>query len=225
MLNFKEISKALLPYHCLLCDEMHSNAAICQHCLADLPWNPANSCLQCGLVANNLICGHCLKQPPHYDRTHAVFNYIYPVAAILQHYKYRHVLHISQVMGEFLADKIIGKPIDALIAMPLHPNRILNRGFNQSLEIAKIVAKISGIPLDIASCHRVIDTPPQASLPLKARVNNIKGAFKCTGDFAGKRIALIDDVMTSGASLDELAKSIKKAGAAEVHCFVIARTQ
>jgi ComF family protein len=225
MLNLRKFGKVLLPYHCLLCDETNSETAICQHCLADLPWHPTNSCMQCGLVANSLICGHCLKQPPYYDRTHAVFNYIYPVDALLQHYKYRHALHLSQAMGELLSEKLIGKNLDTLIAMPLHPNRILDRGFNQSLEIAKIAAKISAIPLDIVSCHRVKDTPPQASLALKARISNIKGAFICTGDFRGKRIAIIDDVMTSGASLNELAKTIKGAGASEVHCFVIARTQ
>ncbi len=105
--------------------------------------------------------------------------------------------------------------------MPMHPARLKERGFNQALEIAKVLGKEK---LDYKSAIRQKLTPPQASLPLKERVKNIKGAFKVNVDLTGKRIAISDDVMTSGASLNELAKTMKKAGAAHVECWVIART-
>lgn len=113
---------------------------------------------------------------------------------------------------------------DLLIPMPLHPKRLKERGFNQSLEIAKIMSKQLDIELDYAACTRTKYTQPQASLPLKQRANNIKGAFQCARPLTGLRIALIDDVMTTGASLNALAKAVKAKGASHVECWVIART-
>jgi len=106
----------------------------------------------------------------------------------------------------------------------MHPARLIERGFNQALGIAKILTKNHKEKLDYKSAIRHKLTPPQASLPLKDRVKNIKGAFKVNANLTGKRIAIIDDVMTTGASLNELAKMLKKAGASHVECWVIART-
>ena len=110
--------------------------------------------------------------------------------------------------------------------MPMHSQRLKERGFNQAIVIAKALNKIFMIKkgLDYKSVVRHKLAPPQASLPLKERVKNIQGAFKVEGDLTGKAIAIVDDVMTSGASLNELAKTLKKAGAARVECWVIART-
>ena len=110
----------------------------------------------------------------------------------------------------------------------MHPTRLKQRGFNQALEIAKIADKTlnksAKTKLDYKSVTRQTLTPPQASLPLKQRVKNIKGAFKVNVNLSGKRIAIVDDVMTTGASLDELTKTLKQAGATHVKCWVIART-
>lgn len=108
--------------------------------------------------------------------------------------------------------------------MPLHQKRLAERGFNQSLEVAKIVGKALNISLDYTACLRTKYSPPQASLPLRQRATNIKGAFTCTKSLTGLRIALIDDVMTTGASLNALAKAVKAKGASHVECWVIART-
>ena len=108
--------------------------------------------------------------------------------------------------------------------MPMHPSRLQSRGFNQALELARIIAKKMQLQLDYSSCQRTKLTPPQASLPLKERIKNIQGVFNCSQDLKGVSIALVDDVMTTGASLNELAKTLKKAGAAHVECWVIART-
>jgi len=108
--------------------------------------------------------------------------------------------------------------------MPMHDERLKQRGFNQALEIARLISKNRQIELDSISCRRTRLTPPQASLPLKDRIKNIRGAFECNKNLQGLHIALIDDVMTTGASLNELAKTLKQAGAAHVECWVIART-
>jgi ComF family protein len=108
--------------------------------------------------------------------------------------------------------------------MPLHPKRLQERGYNQAGEIAKRLARRIDLPLSLTACTRAKDAPPQASLPLKERHKNIRGAFECKMDLSGQRIALVDDVMTTGASLDELAKTVRRAGAAEVQAWVVART-
>ena len=142
----------------------------------------------------------------------------------MQRYKYGIMLNISQTFGQLLADKSSFEAIDLIIPMPMHPTRLKQRGFNQALEIAKVLTKNCKDKLDYKSVERQTLTPPQASLPLKERVKNIKGAFKVETDLSGKRIAIVDDVMTTGASLNELAKTLKKAGASHVECWVIART-
>ena len=151
----------------------------------------------------------------------------------MQRYKYGNTLNISHTFGQLLTEKSPFEAVDLIIPMPMHPTRLKERGFNQALEIAKVLSKNSKQKLDYAkldytSVTRQTLTPPQASLPLKERVKNIKGAFKVNTEIidklAGKRIAIVDDVMTTGASLNELAKTLKKAGASHVECWVIART-
>lgn len=231
LLKLKVFSSKILSANCLLCDAHQTkDHALCAPCLDDLPWQAATSCPQCGLSSNGEICGSCLSTPPYFDATYAVFLYQYPIDKLIQRYKYGNALHLSHTFGALLSDKTrhICADMDLIIPMPMHPTRLKQRGFNQALEIAKITHKLlqnnSPIKLDYCNVIRQTLTPPQASLPLKDRVNNIKGAFKVNADFSGKRIAIVDDVMTTGASLNELAKTLKQAGAMHVECWVIART-
>ena len=219
--------------NCFLCatniENTPSNThAVCRACFNELPWLPKTNCPQCGLASSGIVCGSCLSSPPDFDATHAVFLYAYPVDAMMLRYKYGNMLNLGDAFGEFLAEKTVLDNVDLIIPMPMHPQRLKERGFNQALEIAKVSTKNCKEKLDYKSVARQILTPPQASLPLKERVKNIKGAFKVKADkldqFQGKRVAIIDDVMTSGASLNELAKTLKKAGAVHVECWVIART-
>ena len=108
--------------------------------------------------------------------------------------------------------------------MPLHEARLAERGFNQAAEIVRRLAPRLNVPWQADGCRRVRDTPPQAGLDLNARRRNLRGAFDCGLDLAGLRVALVDDVMTSGASLDELARTVRRAGATQVWAWVVART-
>ena len=143
---------------------------------------------------------------------------------MMQRYKYGSMLNLGYIFGKILSKEVNLAEVDLIIPMPMHPTRLKERGFNQALEIAKIITKNCPEKLDFKSAQRQKYTPPQAILPLKARVKNIKGAFKVTTNLTGKRIAIIDDVMTTGASLNELAKTLKLAGSSHVECWVIART-
>ncbi len=227
------LKQAIFKQNCVLCASPEANNhGICKPCLNDLPWHPNTSCPQCGLASSGMVCGSCLNSPPDFDATSAVFLYAYPIDAMMLRYKYGSMLNLGDTFGEFLAEKInienCLKNIDLVIPMPMHPQRLKERGFNQALEIAKVLdkrlCKNHKEKLDYKSVERQTLAPPQASLPLKERVKNIKGAFKVDADLSGKRIAIVDDVMTTGASLNELAKTLKKAGAVHVECWVIART-
>ena len=232
LFNWDQISHYIFKQHCLLCVTSQSGKfGLCQTCLEDLVWSPMNNCLQCGLNSRGELCGNCLSSAPDFDATYAVFVYTYPVDTLILRYKYGGALSLSHTFGQLMNEKIRSTnhdAIDLIIPMPMHPTRLKERGFNQALEIAKIVdkslTKDKVSKLDFKSVIRQTLTPPQASLPLKDRVKNIKGAFKVNKDLNGKRIALVDDVMTTGASLNELAKTLKKAGATHVECWVIART-
>ena len=236
------LKQAIFKQNCVLCascieSNIANNHAVCKPCLNDLPWHSKTSCPQCGLASsgtglNAIVCGSCLNSPPDFDATRAVFLYAYPIDAMMLRYKYGNMLNLGNTFGEFLTEKVnvehCLKNIDLIIPMPMHPTRLKERGFNQALEIAKVLTKNCKEKLDYNSVERQTLTPPQASLPLKERVKNIKGAFKVKADkldkLQGKRIAIVDDVMTTGASLNELAKTLKKAGASHVECWVIART-
>lgn len=223
--NCTKINHWLFSSQCVLCTEAaKSGKDLCHACFDALPWHLAPRCLQCGLLSNHPVCGHCLKAPPDFDATHAALRYEFPLDALMQHYKYGSALQMAHLFADLISTHLTMQNIDVIIPMPLHPQRLKERGFNQSLEIAKLLAKQHPIPLDYTSCTRTKYTPPQASLPLKERTKNIKGAFAVNTDLAGKRIAIVDDVMTTGASLNELAKTLKKAGAAHVECWVVART-
>lgn len=236
-LKFKQfLSKSLLRQSCLLCASRHENEhGICQPCFTALPWHKLPQCPQCGLHTHAVgsICGNCLNSHPDFDATHTLFTYDYPVDRLLQHYKYNNSLQLGHTFAQLLYENKLKQlsdidKIDLIIPMPMHPTRLKERGFNQALEIARILSKKMRIKLDYKLCKRSKHTPPQASLPLKERVKNINGAFKVMTDsashFQNKRIAIVDDVMTTSASLNELAKTLKQAGAAHVECWVVART-
>lgn len=231
-LKFKQfLSKSLLKQHCLLCASHHGGEqGVCEACLVSLPWHNAPQCPQCGLhTHNNTICGHCLNSPPDFNATHTLFTYDFPIDRLLQHYKYNDSLHLANTFATMLYDNKLSAltstaKIDLIIPMPMHNTRLKERGFNQALEIARLLSKNMRIKLDFTSCRRSKHTPPQASLPLKARIKNIRGVFHCQQNLQGLSIAIVDDVMTTGASLNELAKTLKQAGAVHVECWAIART-
>ena len=225
-LNIRSIFRRLAPLSCLLCGAASNAQPLCPGCRDDLPWHHQPQCPQCAIpTPDGRVCGTCLKHPPAFDCTHAALTYAFPADQMIPRLKYHGQLAIAPVLGACLAQALEHAPRpDRLIAMPLHPKRIRERGFNHATEIARTVASRLGLPLDLDSCQRIRDTPPQMGLKHNARRRNVRGAFTCSEEIQGQRIALIDDVMTTGTSLDELAATLKQAGAREVSCWVVART-
>lgn len=174
-------------------------------------------------LASGSLCGACLDRPPRFDRVSAAAAYRFPVDALIQAYKYGGRLALSRVLGELLAREV-APDVDAIVPIPLAERRLAERGFNQALEIARVVAAATGIPLIPDACRKTADTPPQAALPWKERARNVRRAFVCDARFEGERIAVVDDVLTTGATLNELARVLRRAGAGSVRGWVVART-
>lgn len=200
---------------------------LCPACRASLPWHHAPHCPRCALpTLDGVTCGHCLQAPPAFDHTIAALRYEFPLDALIQELKYRHQLALAPMLGGALADLARLSPSrpDVLIPMPLHPSRLRERGFNQAQELAKIVAKRLDLPILVHGAERIRATPPQVGLPLKERAKSVRGAFSCSTDLSGKHVAILDDVMTTGTSLHELALTLRQQGAVEISAWVVART-
>lgn len=226
--------QAMLMKNCLLCG-VKSRADFCNPCLNSLPHLTYDRCSVCALpVQGWQICGACLSNPPAFDRSIAALEYAFPVDALLQRLKYGAHLAMARVLADLLIARI-NSPVantvahtvelpDFIVPMPLHSGRLRERGFNQALELARRVSKKTGVPLLSDACQRIRNTPSQTGLPWKEREQNIRGAFTCEAELDGKHVAMLDDVMTTGATLNELAKVLRKRGATQVSGWVVART-
>ncbi|NJD25804.1 MAG: ComF family protein [Betaproteobacteria bacterium] len=218
------VVNALLPASCLLCGGNSGTATLCPGCAADLPRLTENLCPQCAEpTSRGERCGACLHDPPDFERTFAACCYDFPADRLIQALKYGHQLAPARWFGNALATLPGIANHDLVVPLPLHPERLRQRGFNQAAEIARPIARATGIRLDTASLSRTRPTPAQAALPLKARRTNVRGAFACSHDLAGLRILLVDDVMTTGATARECARILKLHGAAAVSVAVAAR--
>jgi ComF family protein len=204
---------------CLLCGAETAPELLCPACIAELPALP-RSCPRCALPSPaGAVCGSCLNHPPHFDATLALWRYEFPCDGLVQALKYRARLALAGFFARSLAARTMPE-VDLIVPMPLHPKRLAERGFNQALEIARHL----GRPIAPRGVLRVKHTPPQTELPYEERAKNVRGAFLCKLDLSGASVAVLDDVMTTGATLNELARALKRAGATRVENFVIART-
>ena len=212
-----------LGQDCPLCGASSKTELLCAPCASDLPALPEH-CPRCALpTRGGSVCGSCIARPPHYDGTTALWLYEFPCDRLVQALKYRAQLALAGFFARTLASRSLPE-LDLVLPMPLHPRRLAERGFNQAQEIARLLARHLGKPLEPQGARRVKDTPPQAELPVEERAKNVRGAFVCELDLGGASVAVVDDVMTSGTTLDELARVLKRAGAARVENLVIART-
>jgi ComF family protein len=217
-------ARSVFGQDCVLCAAASGERLLCDACTADLP-HVADACPRCaGPSPGGATCGACTTHPPSFDATLAPWRYEFPVDRLVLALKFGRRLALAEAFGAALAERAAGRRVDALVPMPLGRARLAERGFNQALEIARHLARLTGIALAPAIAQRVRDTTPQTALPHDERAANVRGAFACDADAAGRTFAVIDDVMTTGASLEELARTLKRAGAAHVENWVVART-
>ncbi len=214
-----------LPGSCLLCAADSGKELLCPACVGDLPPLPAQRCPRCGeATTHGEHCGACLQKPPAFSGVSALYRYDFPVDRLIHALKYGHQLALADWFGQRLASVLANHDFTAVVPLPLHPQRLRERGFNQSAEIARTIAGQLQLPFARELLQRQRATAAQAGLDRKARQRNVRGAFACHADCSGQRILLVDDVLTSGATADEAARSLIQHGAREVHVAVVART-
>lgn len=214
-----------LPNACFSCGEPSGRFLICDCCETLLPRVCAESACPCCALpeTGGRLCGRCLARPPAFDATRALFEYSFPVVEMVHALKYGSALALSGELGRRLAG-IAGENWDAIIPVPVHRRRLRERGFNQALELARPLARQSNIPLWRSVARRIRDTPAQAGLGAKRREQNLRNAFSVSRNLHGMSVLVVDDVMTTGATLNEFARTLKERGAAHVANVVVART-
>ncbi len=227
---------ALLPCSCALCGET-AGAVVCPPCQRD---HAAPGGARCPCCANPLgahehagqRCAGCIATAPQFDATLAAADYAAPLDSLVLRLKFGAQLPLAPWFAARMVDAVLAQPAwplpELLCPVPLGPRRLVERGFNQALEIARPLSVALGAPLEPRLLVRAIDTAAQSGVAPSERAGNIHGAFEVADDALGKiqgrHIGVIDDVMTSGHTLNEIAATLKRAGAARVSNLVFART-
>ncbi len=230
------IQENWLPPRCLLCGKPgFAGLDLCPACLDDFSKNQP-ACYRCGMFLEGgeplkacmptpQLCGHCLTHTPSFDQTHAPYRYDDYLRFLVTHLKYHQRYPHARLLGQLLTlhlQETADMP-DCIVPVPLHTGRYRARGFNQSIEIARPIAKALSIPLDLSSCVRNRDTGHQTELTAKQRRHNMKNAFTVASPLPYAHVAIVDDVMTTGATVEALANALKRQGASRVDAWVCAR--
>ena len=222
----------ILPPSCVLCGA-HGQAPVldlCRPCAEDLSLNLC-ACHRCAAPltgAGDLICGRCLRYPPHFDRAFVPFGYVYPLDQLIRAFKYRGILSYGRVLGSLLADRVCTRqePMpERIVPMPLHPSRQRERGFNQASELARPISQRLNVPFDERLCRRIRATADQTELDARSRRRNVRRAFEGPGKTGLRHVAVLDDVLTTGSTANEMARVLKAVGVETVEIWAVARAQ
>ncbi len=234
MQSARTMLQGLLPACCALCGDSACKDVLCDACIAQFIHRHSVRCPVCAVTmassAANQICGACMTEPPAFDATVVACEYEPPVDHLVQDLKFHARLALAPLFARLLARNVPQHSVDdgLMTIVPLSASRLAQRGFNQANEIARPLARELKIPLATKLCVRVRDTAAQAGLPLRQRQLNMRDAFALTlqgrSAVLHKHIFVVDDVMTTGHTLHELAACLKRHGAARVTNLVFART-
>ncbi len=221
--------RLLLPAPCRLCAQPLRHAArlpVCDDCLDSIPpLEPESSCRRCGKACSEPLCAFCRVHPPAYDAAASWTVYAGAARALLHLYKYGRVLPAGDWFAARLAPLLEAAHAGMLVPVPLGRARLRERGFNQSEILARRLARVAALPCDPTVLVRRRETWSQSGLSREERERNVADAFRCPEPrrVAGRRILLLDDVLTTGATAQACARTLKSAGAAAVHVLTIAR--
>ena len=215
----------LFPRRCVFCATKLNGGWWCASCADDLPKINCQ-CPSCGIpLSSTRTCGRCQTRRPQFDLTIAPLTYATPLTGLIHRFKYRAQLALTEPLAElFLATaRLPGLAPEALIPVPLHPNRLRRRGYNQAAELARAIANRLDLPTADHLALRKQATTAQADLPLAQRSSNVRGVFAVHKPMPCSRMAIVDDVMTSGATVNELARMLRAAGAEWIEVWVLCR--
>jgi ComF family protein len=233
----------LYPPRCRACSgsiQGRDSEYFCSTCWAHIQLVLHPSCTVCGrpfpdASGDDHTCGVCLARTPYFDRAHSWACYPrepateHPLRQVIQKFKYGRKVALGKPLGDLMArgceEYLAESGAEMIMPVPLHPRRLRWRGFNQSVLLARQIARAYDVPLDCFTLYRGKDTPPQTQLPEEERRKNMRGAFALTPQTSvkGKSILLVDDVYTSGATVNECSRVLKRGGASEVLVLTLAR--
>jgi len=225
----------LFPSRCASCEEhLGKRSLFCPSCSSKLIFAESPLCPLCGKVFSSRqgkdhLCGECLRKKRPFRKARALALYEGPIMEAIHRMKYQGRAGLVDLLSALLLEHIpnfYGEGWDILVPVPLHPARLRERGFNQSALLAIKLGKNLGIPVEPFSLRKICPTPPQVGLTMKERVKNVSGAFqvKDKNIFNKKIVLLIDDVLTTGATVSECSRVLKRAGARAVDVLTLART-
>lgn len=235
-MSFIQFLDTLIPSSCLLCRRaVRGRKPLCCACEQRLPWNRA-ACVRCAMplpVAVSMaapVCADCLQAPPLFDRAVCAFRYEEPIAGLLNRYKHNGQLACGYWLAHGLARRIrehyqtenMALP-DCVLPVPLHWRRMQQRGFDQGREIARVLARQLRLPLATV-LQRQRNTQSQQGLNRAQRHSNVRAAFVLRQPLPYRRVALVDDVLTTGSTAAEITRVLRAAGVADVHIWALART-
>lgn len=231
------------PARCPLCGARNRDTTgLCSGCLAKLPRHDV-ACPRCASPAGDgrNPCGRCQRKPPAFHAALAPFFYRAPLDRLIVDLKFHHGLHLSRTLGRLLARELKAvmnaspalffsaggegseRGPEVIVPIPLHPTRLRERGYNQALEIAREVGALLSLPVDFRSLVRTRATAAQTELPLAEREKNVRGAFACPHPLGWRHVVLLDDVMTTGATVNAAAQALIHAGVERVSVWAVAR--
>lgn len=229
---FLQLFKQFFPPACPLCGATfltNWDDVFCGACLDDFRPLPASHCPVCSLpfavTANSYhLCGRCIKHPPAYTKVYVAGIYERSLRRAIQQFKFSRKVGLDRSLGRLLERTIEEElKIDLVVAVPLHHQRLQQRSYNQALLLAREIARSRNLPVASNLLLKVRETEPQQGLSAKQRLRNLQDAFVLQGDLSGQAILLVDDVMTTGATVESCSKVLLAAGARVVYVAVIAR--
>jgi ComF family protein len=224
-------ARALLPTQCAVCRSW-DHERLCRVCTERFA-GVAPRCTRCALrvPAGQSLCGNCVLHAPAFDETVAVADYAYPWDELVSRFKFHAALDIAGMLAQCMARAVAqagGPPPHCIVPVPLAPGRLRERGYNQAWELARRLGRRMDCRADAVTLSRVKDTPHQLALPRDQRAANVRAAFLVEPGRAARirdcDVAVVDDVMTTGATANEVARTLKRAGAARVRLWIVART-
>lgn len=231
------LADILFPPRCIICGgspEGRGETPFCSECFTKVSFIRPPLCTCCGLQFTgagsvNHLCGECISKKPFFSTARALGIYDTILLDTIHLFKYSGRILIGELIGRVMAehryDSLSIPEFSLIIPVPLHPKKLRERGFNQSLVLGRQIAKKFAIPLDFGTLKRRIDTKPQVNLGKSERIKNVKGAFmvKEKERIEGKKILLVDDVYTTGSTVNECARVLREAKASDVAVLTLAR--
>lgn len=224
----------LFPKNCIICKlKSDTELELCQICYQSLPWLQ-NACYQCGARLENIHesirCRKCIISPPMFDRLCALFDYEFPIDRVILQLKFKYKLAYGNLLGQLLLQQYktwyaLEAMPEAILPVPLSKTRLKKRGFNQTIEILRPLILSSNFIVLSNSCIRTKNTKSQTSMSMRYRRRNLRSAFCLTKSIPYKHVAIIDDVFTTGSTIQAVSEMLRSAGVEQIDVWCICRTQ